>query len=52
MQAIYIFDMPDPVIDQADVFIGHGCLYATATVVPADNDVLHLQDIHCIIKYR
>lgn len=46
MALIDIFDVPKPVVDQAMRLILHGRLHPAAAVVPADDDVLDLQDFH------
>src|SRR3569833_687743 len=52
MQAVNIFDMDQPVVDQPELLVAHSRYYTPAAVVPRHDDVFYLQHIHCIIQYR
>ena len=52
MQAVNIFDIPKPHIQNLfEIVIGHGCFDASATIMPADNHVLHFQVHYRIFQH-
>ena len=47
-----VADMADPVVDDTALGWRERCVYAAASVVSADDDVLDLEDIHGKIEHR
>src|SRR5690606_23068150 len=44
-------DMTEPPVDEPDMVVLGGRFDATATIVPADNDVLHSQHAHSVLDH-
>ena len=42
MQAVYIFNVAQPVVNQAKLFVAHGGYYTTAPIVTGNNYMLYL----------
>src|ERR1700739_3279490 len=43
---VKLFDFREPIIDQAMVCAGHGCLHSAATVMSANDYVFDLENLH------
>ncbi|MNH26129.1 hypothetical protein D3C79_861620 [compost metagenome] len=48
---IDILDVAQPVVDEAQLLVLHRRLDAAATVVAADDDVLHLEHLHRVLQH-
>jgi hypothetical protein len=52
VQPVDVLDVPQPLVDQAEVLPGHRRLDAPAAVVAAHDDVLDLQDLDRVLHNR
>src|SRR5688572_5004203 len=48
----HILDVPQPVIDQAETRIVHRRHYSAAAIMPANDDMFHLEYIHPKLHHR
>ncbi len=51
VQAVHILDVAQPLVDQPQRLLRHRRLHAAATVVAADDDVLHMQVLHRVLQH-
>ena len=49
---VHVAHMTQPIVDEAYIAALKRGLHATAAVVPADDDVLNLEDIHRVLQHR
>lgn len=47
---IDILDMSQPVVDEPQGYVGKGSCYTSTTIVAADDDVPHLQNLYCVLN--
>jgi hypothetical protein len=51
MEAIDIFDMPKPLVDEPQALMPHRIFYPTAIVMPTDDDMLDFQHFYGILQH-